>query len=220
VTSEHQVERAEKYWRHELDGAAAAAFEAHVGTCDACRAASGSIRLAMTVLDDWETPRGIDRALQDRLVALRPRARRTSMLRIAAVLAAIVSGVGGFALGRSSVAGPPGVALSTDSTLRSFLILLEEPAWPPPAPLSRSGYGDWADALRQRQRLIGAEKLTEEPGVRLGTDGRLSTPVAGSSSPNLSGWFVVRARDYADAAALTRLGPHLRYGSVMIRQVE
>ena len=113
-------------------------------------------------------------------------------------------------------------SLAGDSTLRSFILLLEEPTWPPVATLSvaRSGYGDWAADLRALGRHISAEKLTEEPGVRIAMNGTVSPALDMSAASNLSGWYLLRARNYDEAVALARRGPHLRYGSILVRQVE
>ena len=108
----------------------------------------------------------------------------------------------------------------SDTSLKPFILLLEEPNWPPSAPLERDGYSDWARNLAAMHRYIGAEKLTEEPGVRLAVDGGAAAPNTAPPPGNLSGWYLLRARNYADAVRLARLGPHLRYGSILVRQLE
>jgi hypothetical protein len=36
----------------------------------------------------------------------------------------------------------------------------------------------------------------------------------------VSGWYVVRARSYEEAIGWARRGPHLAYGSVLVREIE
>jgi hypothetical protein len=74
--------------------------------------------------------------------------------------------------------------------------------------------------MATQSRFGGAEKLTEEPGFRVDSTGRVERPLASNRPPNVSGWYVVRASSYEDAIAWARRGPHLAYGSVLVREIE
>ncbi|NOT06609.1 MAG: hypothetical protein HOP28_00210, partial [Gemmatimonadales bacterium] len=130
----------------------------------------------------------------------------------------------GFAAGRGTgPAAAPTLAAPApppDTTLHSYLLLLEEPSWPPPARLARPGYREWASVLAGQGRYGGARKLTEEPGFRVERDGRVVRPDGVRRSPNFSGWYIVLAASYDEAIAEVSRGPHLRYGSVLVRQIE
>lgn len=73
-------------------------------------------------------------------------------------------------------------------------------------------YMAWADGMRQKGKLLGGEKLTNNGGRHLRVkDGK---PVA-SDGPYaeakdvIGGYFVIEARDLAEAEALTRDCPHI-----------
>lgn len=192
-------------------------IEEHLADCEDCRQEFERMRLAWEALANWSPPR-LPRALEERILRaqnLRTRGmRRPALLRIAAMalLAITCTGVGWWAGARSARA--PSSPAGTQ-----FLLLLEEAQWPPPAPLARAGYGEWARQLSERNQYVGAEKLTEESGFRVSQDGRMQ-PAARATGAALSGWYIVRAASYEEAAALVREGPHLRHGSVLIRQIE
>jgi hypothetical protein len=196
----------------------------HLAVCVACREAFDDVAVATRALSSWIPVASLDPGLEEKLVRLRPRtARRWVPIAMAAALAGVIAAAGGFATGRRI--GESRVAqdsLAGDSTLRSFILLHEEPTWPPAASLSvaRSGYGDWAADLSALGRHVSAEKLTEEPGVRIAMNGTVSPALDMSAARNLSGWYLLRARDYDEAVALARRGPHLRYGTILVRQIE
>jgi len=66
-------------------------------------------------------------------------------------------------------------------------------------------YAAWAGGLRRAGQLVSAERLKEE-GLRLGS----GAPEAWTSGPQ--GFFLVHARDDAEAEAIARECPHLRHG--------
>ena len=72
-------------------------------------------------------------------------------------------------------------------------------------------YMVWADALRQKGKMVGGEKLTASGGRHIhAKDGK---PVA-SDGPYaeakdvIGGYFVIEAKDAADAEAIARDCPH------------
>jgi hypothetical protein len=220
----HVLDFAESYCRNALDASTRNDVDRHLVQCEECRAAYEAIALAIQELAAWTDAPGIDAALETRLVNLRPRAPRPWWsMAAAAALVAMLAGGTGYAAGRQSARDEPATTtVAPDTALRTFLLLLEEPAWPPPQPLSiaRTGYMDWVTDLRTRDRYVGAEKLTEEPGVRISPDGSAEEATGPSPARNLSGWYLLRARDYNEAVVLARRGPHLQYGSILVRQVE
>lgn len=87
-------------------------------------------------------------------------------------------------------------------------------------------YSAWADSLRQKGKLAGGEKLAASGGRHIKVeDGR---PVA-SDGPYaeakdvIGGYFVIEARDAAEAEAIARECPHLAVSAtnwVELRPIE
>jgi hypothetical protein len=110
------------------------------------------------------------------------------------------------------------------ATGRLYLLLLYTTPRPgaPPAPPERvrtivGEYRAWARALEGEGRLVQAEKLADDAGRSLPAGGA----PAGAGGEVLGGFFLIRAADYEEAAALARTHPHLRYGGrVEIREIE
>ena len=115
--------------------------------------------------------------------------------------------------------------------MSSFLLLLHRPAGRPrasPDPavytqISRE-YMAWADRMREQGHLKAGNKLTDDTGKIMRTAGeRVSTtdgPYA-ESKEIVGGFFMISARDYAEACRLAETCPHLKYGShIEVRQVE
>ncbi len=75
-------------------------------------------------------------------------------------------------------------------------------------------YGAWAGRLQRSGRLVGAEKLQD--ATRL-----LEADEAVASGPGPQGFFLIRARDGAEAERVARECPHLRHGGrVSIQAVD
>lgn len=219
--------------------------EEHLAGCPTCR----------TLLEDFERLwRDLGRipvpppgpGLPDRLeglfaeaaVATRANARRpqraAGYLQIAALIAAaLVGGLGGYALAggsseRVAADGSPGTPADVASaTGPSFLLLLREgDAFPVTGEDVQSlvaEYTDWARSLAAEGRLAGAEKLAD--------GGRLLAPAGDTvavtrltdtaGEERIGGFFLIRAADLDDALRITRRSPHLRHGgSIELRRVE
>ena len=77
-------------------------------------------------------------------------------------------------------------------------------------------YAGWADRLRAEGRLRGSQKLADEPGkVMRPTGGRVSItdgPYA-EAKDVIGGYFVVEAKDAAEAEAIAKDCPHLSLAS-------
>ncbi len=115
--------------------------------------------------------------------------------------------------------------------MSSFLLLLHRPTGRPRASPDPTVYTEisreymaWADRMRAQGHLKAGNKLTDDTGKIMRTAGeRVSTtdgPYA-ESKEIVGGFFMISARDYAEACRLAETCPHLKYGShIEVRQVE
>ena len=87
-------------------------------------------------------------------------------------------------------------------------------------------YSNWSQALAERGKLAGGEKLRDEGGRHLRRDLRGGSGVTVVDGPYsetkeiLSGFFVIEAADYEEAAEIARTCPHMEYGWIELREVE
>lgn len=84
-------------------------------------------------------------------------------------------------------------------------------------------YGAWSRGLAERGKLAGGEKLRDEGGRHLRRNGAGVTVADGPYSETkevLSGFFVIEAADYEEAAEIARTCPHMEYGWIELREVE
>jgi hypothetical protein len=72
-------------------------------------------------------------------------------------------------------------------------------------------YGAWAMALRRAGRQVSGERLADDAW---------SAGVASGDQGPLRGFFIVRARDAAEALDLARRHPHTRDGMVVVRPID
>lgn len=134
--------------------------------------------------------------LEERIAArLRERRRRPVRFALAAALAAATF-LGGYAAGRTR--GEP----------THVLLVHAMPSTPAQSRARVAEYGAWA------RNLAGGEKLTSDAWLLEGS--RVEADV-----PAISGYFLLRARDDAEALRVARTCPHLRYGGrVELRRVQ
>lgn len=142
-------------------------------------------------------------ALEERVVtrlreegAFRPPARRRLTMGLAVAAALVIGFIAGLLMSRESA--PHG---------RMFVLLLHGGA---------DGHVDeyraWAISLRERNALVGGEKLKDATTI-LGQGSTVADPVRG--------YFVIAARDAAEAERIARESPHLRYGGwIEMREIE
>jgi hypothetical protein len=158
-------------------------------------------------------------ALEDRVVArLAGRellARRTARRWLLPVAAALAGLAGGWLL--RGLPAPPSAA--NDAPL--FLLLLSEE---PQTELSEAElvriYSAWGREQAAQGRMAGARKL-EDGGIVLaaGADGPAAALEHDAMTP--TGFFLVRAASLAEAEAIARTCPHLRYGGrVTVRPID
>ena len=84
-------------------------------------------------------------------------------------------------------------------------------------------YSGWMTRMESAGRLVGGQALTEDGGrvirVRNGDTAVTDGPYA-EAKEIIGGYFVVRAKDYAEAAILAAMLPAAEYGAVVVRQID
>jgi hypothetical protein len=73
-------------------------------------------------------------------------------------------------------------------------------------------YMTWADALRQKGQMLGGEKLTASGGRQLRSSGGKLVASDGpyaEAKDVVGGYFVIEAKDLAEAEAIARECPHM-----------
>lgn len=136
---------------------------------------------------------------------------KTNYLRIAAALGGIIIA---FFAGMYT-AGTDGGATLVDDARHSYLLLLREDSTfsGTDIPALVREYSQWAEDMAAKDQLVGAEKLTEE----VYQFGSLSSP----EGPGISGYFVIRADNLAEAQAIVQTHPHLKYnGGIELRPID
>ncbi len=95
-----------------------------------------------------------------------------------------------------------------------FIVLLSEPRdlrTAKPIPVLVREYRDWAKALAERGHLVSGARLEREGGLRLASDGN-ALRRTDAEWRLATGYFVIRASSYEEAAELVADCPHLGYG--------
>jgi hypothetical protein len=147
-------------------------------------------------------------------------ARRVLLL-AASVLAAALLGFGAGSW-RSALAGSGRTAVanaSSDTSPRYLLLLYDDStsANRPTADVAKliAEYSAWARGLRTAGQLVSAEKLRDDLVQWYG--GAVNT----SDGARIGGFFVIRARDLADAQRIAGACPHLKHGGrVELRAIQ
>ncbi len=200
-----------------LDPEQARDLEQHLATCSTCAAEAMELRQLWGDLDALPTPAPDAAAavrLGRRLATTRRTSRWTPALRAAAVVLLVGTGV---VVGRmmprgNAGAGPP-AAVGADAGAFLFLIRGTEPDMRASPEQLFEEYSGWAEELAEAGRLIGAEKLTDDPGVWVGKDA--------PGRDVVSGFFLVRAADYAEAEQIALASPHVWYGgAIEVRAID
>ncbi len=82
-------------------------------------------------------------------------------------------------------------------------------------------YIAWSERLRQQGHLIMGEKLVDGTGrVLRGVSPVSSDGPFAESREIVGGVYILQAHDYEQARQLLSDSPHLRFGSIEIRQIE
>ena len=136
-----------------------------------------------------------------RQAGLMTSARRGMTLAVAAALT--IGFFAGLIVHRFPVAQSPG---------REFILLIHDtPSMRVDGdePRRIREYSEWARGLRDK--LVEGEKLTDE----------ISSVGAGNAQSTVGGFFRIRARDRAEADAIARSCPHVRYGGrIEVREIQ
>jgi len=138
-----------------------------------------------------------------------------------AVAAGILLVLGIFA---GSYASRPAAEGAQDSRPQFALLLYEDASYqsaPADGQEARiAEYAGWARRLAGEGRLVDAGKLSDAGELLAGTD-RSSDVVPRASEGVLAGYFVIRAKDRAEAERVARECPHLKYGgTISLREIE
>jgi hypothetical protein len=84
-------------------------------------------------------------------------------------------------------------------------------------------YRNWSRELAEAGKLHGGQKLKDEGGKVMTQKGGQVSVVDGPYSETkeiIGGYFLIEARDYEDAVAISRDCPHLAYGKIEVRQID
>jgi hypothetical protein len=163
-------------------------------------------------------------ALEERVVgSLRKRGllggRRSPLWWAGIAAAALIVFGGGVALGRGAGARPMAPGLH-----RFMLLLYEGPGFDAGdstvAAARVEEYRSWARTLAERQRLVAGEELGKPDWMLEAGGSGVAVGPTGDPAVLPTGFFIVAARDSADAVALAESCPHLKHGGrVAVRAI-
>jgi hypothetical protein len=153
------------------------------------------------------------------LRAQRERTRSRAWLPATAAAAALVLFAAGFALGRGSGV----IREAAPGSPRFALFLLRGEERLPQRPEEEAGrveeYRAWAQGLAGAGRFVTGEKL-EDRAERVASSRSTAAEETAVSADEIRGFFIVSATDLADALAVARGCPHLRYGGrILVRPI-
>jgi anti-sigma factor RsiW len=218
MTCEHAVDLIVDSLMDTLDDEQRRELNAHLESCASCAAEAKRMGALWKDLGELHAPPAAPHAalsLGRRLAAAGQQQRYAPLLRLAAAVALLVlGGAGGYVVRGGGPA--PSVAPTGASTFL-FLVRGQEPQGPLSGDSLVSEYQAWASSLAAEGRLVGANKLTDEPGRWI------AAPSAGDTrtQSDVSGYFLVSASGYAEALEIAGSSPHIRYGGTFeIRQVD
>ncbi len=123
----------------------------------------------------------------------------------------------------SAASSAASVASAQDARAEYALLLYEDATYQtstqPDSSDRVAEYGAWARQLAADGSVVGGEKLSDT-GVLLAS-AESSARIPQSDAGALTGYFVIRARDDADAARIAATCPHVKYGGrISIRRIE
>jgi len=84
-------------------------------------------------------------------------------------------------------------------------------------------YGAWGAKMGQEGRMVAGHKLTEEGGKKLDRSGGKVAITDGpytEAKEVVGGIYILKAKDYAEAANLASTCPHMEYGRIEVRQID
>ena len=199
-----------------------AELEEHIRSCDACTLRRSEFTATWSSLRELPQPEPSSVAAVElgRVLGERKLLRRYSLLAAAAAVGfLLIGGAGGYGLASSRGAS---AAVTVEDQSPSFLLLVRgEPELGSTSPEQLvSEYFAWAGQLASQARLLGAEKLKDDPGRWLGPTGRSRDEDLQARS-DIGGYFVIRAANYDAAEAIAMTSPHIKYGGTLeIREID
>lgn len=85
-------------------------------------------------------------------------------------------------------------------------------------------YSAWMQKIGKEGRLVGGEKLKDEGGKVLRTEGKQVKVVDGPYSETkevIGGYFIINAKNYNEAVEVSKTCPHMKYGAkIEVREVD
>lgn len=213
---EHAVDLIIDSLLDELDDRQRIDLDQHVGSCESCAAESRRLTRTWQELGELGLRPSERWAIATGRTPPAPWHRRYApYLRAAAAVALVVlGGAGGYLLGngRSPAAPAPRGAAT-------FLLLVrgEEPQASVTEDRLVREYRAWAISLAQQGRLVGGNKLMDEPGRWVAAAAAVET----RSRSDVSGYFLISASGYDEAVQIAESSPHIKYGGTFeIRQID
>ena len=85
-------------------------------------------------------------------------------------------------------------------------------------------YVAWAEKLGKEGKLEGGQKLKDEGGKVIRLQGKQHNVVDGPYAETkevIGGYYMIKAKDYAEAVEIAKSCPHARYGpKIEVRQID
>ena len=84
-------------------------------------------------------------------------------------------------------------------------------------------YGAWGEKLGMEGTMVAGHKLTEDGGKRLNSSGGKVAVTDGpyaEAKEVIGGVYLVKAKDYSEAAQIASTCPHIDYGRIEVRQID
>lgn len=84
-------------------------------------------------------------------------------------------------------------------------------------------YNTWGTKMAQEGRMVSGNKLTEEGGKKVTRTGGKAAVTDGpyaEAKEVIGGIYILKAKDYTEAAALAGTCPHMEYGRIEVRQID
>jgi hypothetical protein len=150
--------------------------------------------------------------------------RRTRRHTLARALGAVALVATGLALGLALRTGGGSSLPAPSDGQSSFMVLIRGGTFDERTPQEQAqmvaAFRDWAGELARMNRLRAGEQLAEDGHVLAHADGDVAARPYRSPEDGVGGYFVIMAKDYAEALDLARGCPQLRFGgSVEVRRI-
>lgn len=82
-------------------------------------------------------------------------------------------------------------------------------------------YRQWAGNLAANDKLVSANKITDEPRILVKNNGAFTVQTPDLTADTVGGYFVIEAADYPEAMALAQECPIFEHGgSLEVREIE